>query len=290
MSMKVGIIGLGLIGGSIAKECKRKGHEVIGYDANESHAKRAEELGFVDCVLKLEKLLKEVEIIGLCIPVDLIESELPSILNRLKDNQVIFDVGSTKAKICQAVKDHPRRNQFVAAHPMAGTEFSGPEAAILDLFSKKKNIICEEHLSSQKALEVVLDLFNSFGMLSIFMNAENHDKHMAYVSHLSHISAYALSATVLDIEKDEKQIQNLAGTGFASTVRIAKSNPNTWASIFEKNKKHVLVSLNSYIQNLEQFKKLLEADDDDGVKQYIKKANEIKRILSGINKNAIKLS
>lgn len=288
--MIVGIIGLGLIGGSIAKECRRAGLRVLGADDNEKHRAQAKDFEVVNEVVEVEELLATSDVIGLCIPVDLIAIHLPNVLDRIKWNQVVFDVGSTKRAICSSVKDHQKRSRFVAAHPLAGTEHSGPTSAIFDLFRGKKNIICEEGDSDEDALRKVVDVFNLLGMQSLFMQAIDHDKHMAYVSHLSHISAFTLSLTVLDIENDEKQIFNLASTGFESTVRLAKSNPKTWSSIFDNNSEYLSTALGSYIEHLTEFKRILDEGDKDKSIVLMKRANEIKRVLNGMGLNTIKLS
>ncbi len=288
--MKIGIIGLGLIGGSIAKECRKAGMNVIGVDANPIHCDQAIDFELVDKIASLDEMLKEVDIIGVCIPVDLIATLLPQILDQINWKQVVFDVGSTKAEICEMVNGHAKRARFVAAHPMAGTEFSGPKAALEDLFRNKKNIICDEEQCDEDALEAVLKIFDQMGMQSLFMNPRDHDKHMAYVSHLSHISAFTLSLTVLDIEEDEKQIFNLAGTGFQSTVRLAKSNPKTWASIFEKNQEHLSDALGNYIEHLQAFKTVLDSGNKEKSLELMERANEIKRVLNGIKLNVVKLS
>jgi len=261
--MTIGIIGLGLIGGSIAKECRRAGHRVIGADASDKHRAQAVDFEVVDEVMSVEDLIAASDVIGLCIPVDIIAEKLPLILDKIKWNQVVFDVGSTKSGICEVVKNHEKRSRFIAAHPLAGTEYSGPTAAIFDLFKGKKNIICQEGMSDEDALRKVVDVFNLLGMQSLFMQADDHDKHMAYVSHLSHVSAFTLSLTVLDIENDEKQIFNLASTGFESTVRLAKSNPKTWSSIFENNSEYLSKALGSYIDHLSEFKRILDEGDNE---------------------------
>ncbi len=288
--MTIGIIGLGLIGGSIAKECRRAGYKVLGADASEKHKEQAVDFDVVDEVMSVDDLVAASNVIGLCIPVDLIAEKIPLVLNKIKWNQVVFDVGSTKRGICEAVRDHVKRSRFIAAHPLAGTEFSGPKAAVFDLFKGKKNIICEEGLSDEDALRKVVDIFNLLGMQSLFMQADDHDKHMAYVSHLSHISAFTLSLTVLDIENDEKQIFNLASTGFESTVRLAKSNPKTWSSIFENNSEYLSTALGSYINHLSEFKRILDEGDKSKSIELMERANEIKRVLNGMSLNAIKLS
>ena len=288
--MVVGIIGLGLIGGSIAKECRRAGHRVIGADASVKHKAQAIDFEVVDDVMSAEDLIAASDIIGLCIPVDVIAEKLPLVLDKIKWNQVVFDVGSTKRDICKTVRDHEKRSRFIAAHPLAGTEHSGPTAAIFDLYKGKKNIICEEDLTDDDALRKALEIFDLMGMQSLFMQAQDHDKHMAYVSHLSHISAFTLSLTVLDIEEDEKQIFNLASTGFESTVRLAKSNPKTWSSIFDKNSEYLSTALGSYIEHLSEFKRILDEGDKEKSIEMLERANDIKRVLKGMSLNAIKLS
>jgi len=288
--MKLCVIGLGLIGGSIAKECKTLGYEVIGVDENPEHCDKAIDFGLVDRIETLETGLDTCEVFCIAIPVHAIEAVSLSLLDKIKWNQTVFDVGSTKGNVCIAVKNHQKRSRFVAAHPLAGTEFSGPGAAILNLFRGKKNIITDEDLSDEDSLESVLTIFNDLGMQSLFMQSDAHDRHMAYVSHLSHVSAFTLSLTVLDIEQDQKQIFNLASTGFESTVRLAKSNPETWSSIFDKNSDHLSDALARYINHLQHFKKVIDSGNKTESKELIQKANEIKRVLNGLKLNVVKLS
>jgi len=207
------------------------------------------------------------------------------VLNEMNPKAVAIDVGSTKQEICDNVKAHSRRGRFVAAHPLAGTEFSGPTAAIPNLFNGKKNIICEEDAIDEDALDIALQIFSEIGMTNIFMHPDNHDMHMAYVSHLSHVSAFTLGLTVLDIEQDEKQIFNLASTGFESTVRLAKSSPNTWSSIFNKNSNHLTKALDNYISRLQEFKSAIEDQDTKKMKGLMDEANDIRRVLKGIKLN-----
>lgn len=280
--MNIGIIGLGLIGGSIAKECKHFGYKVLGCDLNPEHGEQALKYGLVDEMLDLDELIDQTNIIGICIPVDKIAQLLPQVLNKINVNQTVFDVGSTKKEICETIQNHKNRNRFVAAHPLAGTEFSGPSAAILNLFRNKKNLICEEALSDRDALDKTVEVFNLLGMQTSFLDANAHDKHMAYVSHLSHVSAFTLALTVLDIEADEKQIFNLASTGFESTVRLAKSNPTTWSSIFDKNSDHLSDALENYIQHLTAFKRVIDDGNTAQSISLMNRANDIKRVLKGI--------
>jgi len=196
---------------------------------------------------------------------------------------------STKRKICEAVKDHPNRRCFVASHPLAGTEHSGPKAALNDLFKGKKNIICEESLSDNDAMDNVLEVFEILGMQSLSMSPEDHDKHIAYVSHLSHVSSFMLGKTVLDIEKDEKAIFNLASTGFESTVRLAKSSPKTWSSIFASNNEHVSDALGSYIEFLQEFKDALDKQDIIAMEKMMDEANGINKVLTGMKRGIFRV-
>ena len=208
--------------------------------------------------------------------------ELPKILDAVGEETVVFDAGSTKSLVCKTVENHPKRRNFLATHPIAGTEFSGPEAAIENLYKGKTNIICEVEKTAFKLQEKALQLFNDMGMRIRYMNAEAHDKHIAYVSHLSHISSFMLGKTVIEKEKNERDIFDMAGSGFESTVRLAKSSPVMWTPIFEQNKDNVIETLDEYIQNLEKFKKMLEEDDFEGVHNEMNNTNKIKHILNGI--------
>jgi prephenate dehydrogenase len=279
--MNIAIVGLGLIGGSMARDLRSQMNvNVYGVEQNPDHIALAKELDLVDDFYTLEQAEDKCDVIVLSIPVSTIESLLPSILDRISDNKIVIDLGSTKSAICACVNGHKNRGRFVAGHPLAGTEFSGPTAALRGLFNGKKNIICEAENSDKDALKVALDLFNSVGLNTIMMNAEDHDKHLAYVSHLSHVSSFMLGLTVLNIENDEKQIFDLASTGFESTVRLAKSNPHTWYPIFSKNKKYVSEALGSYIELLKTFKEALDQNDENSLKTYMVQANDIKRILN----------
>ena len=286
----IGVVGLGLIGGSMAKDFAALGYVVNGYDANPTHIQKAVDLNLINEALELEELAKTSDIIIVAIPVKVTGTVIRDILSAIKWHTIVIDTGSTKKNICEEVRSHTKRGRFVACHPLAGTEFSGPQAAINDLFKGKKNIICQEHLSDEDALEMSVALMNQLEMQSIFMDPVEHDKHMAYVSHLSHISAFTLGTTVLNIEKDQKQIFNLASTGFESTVRLAKSSPHTWSSIFSDNSANLTQALTSYIAELERFKVALENKDEEAMKDIISEANEIKRVLNGMKYNIVKLS
>jgi len=277
---KITIVGLGLIGGSMARDLKSQMNvQVTGVDNNLQHLSKAKELQLVHEVASLDEAINNSEIIILAIPVHAIQELLPTILSKINEDQVVIDVGSTKEEICQNVINHSNRGRFVAAHPLSGTEFSGPEAAIRGLFINKKNIICDKELSENDALEQAISLFESLGMETYYLNSTDHDKHLAYVSHLSHISSFTLSLTVLDIEKDESQIFNLASTGFESTARLAKSSPDTWTPIFEKNGIHLVQALDKYMNHLKNFKQAIISKNTTALHGLMKEANEIRRVL-----------
>ena len=282
--MKATIVGLGLVGGSIALDMRKAKmvSEISGVDILERHTREALELGLVDKVPSEDKALSEADLVILSIPVNSLGALLPSILDAVKPGCVVIDTGSTKAQICRAVSNHPRRDQFVAAHPIAGTENSGPRAALSGLFAGKTNIICEKEKSSEAALALAEKLFATLGMRTVFMEPDDHDKHVAYVSHLSHVSAFLLGHTVLDIEKDEKNIFNLAGSGFASTVRLAKSSPDMWTPIFDQNMEYLSQALMEYIMHLQRFHYHLMKRDTKEIHKIMSKANEIRRVLEGL--------
>ena len=270
-----------MIGGSLAIDLRSKkiATRLIGIDFNEGHARKALELGLVDEILPEEKAFAESDVVILAIPVNTIGALLPSVLDRVAKNTVVIDTGSTKSMICKSVAQHDRRAQFVAAHPISGTENSGPTAALQGLFDRKTNIICEKEQSSESSLAVAKNIFDSVGMNTIFMEPDEHDKHVAYVSHLSHVSSFLLGQTVLDIEKDEKNIFDLAGSGFASTVRLAKSSPAMWAPIFEQNSEYLSQALLEYIMHLQKFHYHLMKKDTKELVKTLTNANEIRRVL-----------
>lgn len=280
--MRLTVIGLGLIGGSMAIDLRAKGlaKSIIGVDANEANAQLALQLGLVDTVSTLEEAVQQSDVVIVSIPVNAIHSFLYNLLDKVGDDTIVIDTGSTKSAICKSVAAHRRRDQFVAAHPIAGTENSGPSAAVAGLFIGKTNIICEKSKSAKSALLKAREIFEGVGLNTIFMEAEEHDKHVAYVSHLSHVSSFLLGQTVLDIEKDEKNIFNLAGSGFASTVRLAKSSPEMWAPIFEQNAEHLSQALLEYIMHLQRFHYHLLKKDTKELLTTMMKANEIRRILT----------
>lgn len=281
--MKVVVIGVGLIGGSFAKDVKAlyPNTTIVGIDKDESHVTEALELKLIDETGDYGKL-EAAEVVFVSIPVDALLVELPQILDAIGDETVVIDAGSTKVHICEAVAEHPKRRNFIACHPIAGTEFSGPSAAISGLYEGKTNIICEVEKTAFKLQERALELFQKLKMRIRYMNPVAHDKHIAYVSHLSHISSFMLGKTVIEKEKNERDIFDMAGSGFESTVRLAKSSPDMWTPIFEQNKENVVETLQEYIQNLESFKQLLLDEDFENVHKAMSDTNRIKQILKGI--------
>ncbi len=278
------IIGIGLIGGSLAIDIKKNNPNVVihGISRKDTTLEEALSLGLIDKKASLDDL-EHADMVIISIPVDATVKLLPTILDKVSDNALVFDAGSTKQDICKAVEHHPKRRNFLAAHPIAGTEHSGPSAAISNLFVGKTNIICEVEKTAFKLQEQALQLFKDLGMRIRYMNPEAHDKHIAYVSHLSHISSFMLGKTVIDKERNERDIFDMAGSGFASTVRLAKSSPEMWTPIFKQNKQNVIETLNEYINNLTHFKVLMEQDNFDAVYSEMKNTNYIKDILNGIN-------
>ena len=278
------IIGVGLIGGSLAIDIKKKYPEVVihGISRKEATLDEALSLNLIDKKATLDDVANA-DLVIISIPVDATVKLLPTVLDKIPDTGLVVDAGSTKEAICKVVENHPKRRNFLAMHPIAGTEYSGPSAAIPNLFQGKTNIVCEVEKTTFKLQEKALDLFKSIGMRIRYMNPEAHDKHIAYVSHLSHISSFMLGKTVIDKEKNERDIFDMAGSGFASTVRLAKSSPEMWTPIFKQNKQNVIETLEEYINNLSNFKELMKSDDFDAIYNEMKETNHIKDILNGIN-------
>jgi prephenate dehydrogenase len=278
--MRLAVIGIGLMGGSLALTLKRNGFvsNVIGVDHNTQHQAEALELGLVDEIMTLEDAVRSSDIIAIATPVNIAERLLPTILD-LVDQQVVFDVGSTKESIVNIANGHHKKGRFVPTHPMWGTEFSGPSAAQKDAFSEKATVICNADSVDRDALLQVESLYKSLGMHIVNMDAINHDIHVAYVSHISHITSFALANTVLEKEKESDAIFELASGGFESTVRLAKSNAAMWVPIFMQNKENVLDVLNEHISQLKKFKACLEKENFEYLSDLIENANGIKRIL-----------
>ena len=277
------MIGIGLIGGSFAIDIKKHNPTVVihGIDANENHLHEAQELDIIQHKATLEDLEKA-DLVIVSIPVDATVKLLPTILDKISDNTLVVDAGSTKKAICKVVEHHARRRNFLACHPIAGTEKSGPTAAISGLYKGKTNIICEVEKTTFKLQEKALDLFKAIGMRIRYMDPVSHDKHIAYVSHLSHISAFMLGKTVINKEKNERDIFDMAGSGFESTVRLAKSSPAMWTPIFKQNKENVIETLEEYINNLQKFKELMQQDNFSEIYNEMENTNHIKQILNGI--------
>jgi prephenate dehydrogenase len=277
---KIAIIGTGLIGGSLAIRLHEKkiSSRLIGVDASTAHAQQALDLELVDELMSLEEAIDASEVVVLAIPVNAMVSVLPIVLNRVV-NQIVLDLGSTKAQLTDAVMGHPKRGRYVATHPMWGTEYSGPAAAVKGAYENKAVIICDAADSDKDALEWVKYMYQKIGMHLLEMEAKAHDLHAAYVSHISHITSFALANTVLQKEKEENAIFELASAGFESTVRLAKSNPAMWVPIFMQNKIHVLDVLNEHIEQLKKFRDSIRDGEETALKGLIEEANKISRII-----------
>ncbi len=282
--MKVGIVGLGLIGGSIGLKLKDLYDNIIiyGYDIDDDSVSYCLKNKIIDVKFD-EEFISELDFLFLAIPVELIKKQLSDYLNKTSDNTLIIDLGSTKFQICNSVENHQNRKNYLAAHPIAGTEFSGPNSAKKDLFNDKVMILCDTEKTDPNLLLDAKKIIKSLGMSIKTMNSKEHDKHIAYVSHLSHISSFMLGKTVMDKEDDDHAIYNMAGSGFESTVRLAKSSPEMWSSIFVENKKNIVESLDEYISNINNFKKLIEISDQKTLNDEMRRINGIKKILKGIN-------
>ena len=282
--MKVGIVGLGLIGGSIGLKLKDLYDDITiyGYDIDDNSVSYCLKNKIIDVKFD-EQFISEFDFIFLAIPVESIKNQLSDYLNKTSDKTLIIDLGSTKFQICNSVENNQNRKNYLAAHPIAGTEFSGPNSAKKDLFNDKVMILCDTEKTDPNLLLDAKKIIKSFGMSIKTMNSKEHDKHIAYVSHLSHISSFMLGKTVMDKEDDEHAIYNMAGSGFESTVRLAKSSPEMWSSIFVENKKNIVESLDEYISNINNFKKLIEISDQKTLNDEMRRINGIKKILKGIN-------
>lgn len=277
----VTIIGVGLISGSFAMGLKDKGlaKHIIGVSRTQASSKKALELGIIDEALPLEEAVKKSDLIYVAIPVDVTIPLMQTIMNMVTDKQIVADAGSTKKALCDSLVDHPMRKRFVATHPMWGTEYSGPEAAVHDAFIGRGCVICEKEKSDGDAIDTMEKIYRELGMHILYMNAHDHDIHVAYISHISHITSFALANTVLEKEKEEDAIFELASTGFESTVRLAKSNPAMWAPIFMENRENILDVLNEHISQLRKFKACLEKENGEYLWELIENANKIKKII-----------
>lgn len=278
--MTVTIIGTGLIGGSMALALKRHkiAKRIIGIDSNKTHIRKALALRLVDETLPLNDAIHQSDLIILAIPVDSTRQLLPKIMDQVS-SQVVMDVGSTKAPIVESIDGHPKRSRFVATHPMWGTENSGPEAAVKAAFEGKVTVVTDKEKSDPDALTLVKKIYEKLQMKILYMNSVEHDLHTAYVSHISHITSFALANTVLEKEKKEKTIFDLASGGFESTVRLAKSNPAMWVQIFLQNKSNILDVLDEHIHQLQMFRNVIKEENDDELRNLITHANKIRKIL-----------
>jgi prephenate dehydrogenase len=281
MFKTVTIVGVGLIGGSfsLALKDQKLVDKVIGVSRSGVTAQKALELGIIDEVMILEEAVEQSDLIYVAIPVDVTLPVMKTILDRMTGKQIVADAGSTKNALCKFVSDHPNRSRFVATHPMWGTEYSGPEAAVHDAFRGRSCVICEREKSDPVALALIEKMYTILGMSLVNMEAESHDVHAAYVSHISHITSFALANTVLEKEREEDAIFELAGGGFESTVRLAKSSPAMWGPIFMQNRENVLDVLNEHIMQLRKFKSCLEKENYEWLQELMENANKIRRIL-----------
>lgn len=277
----VTIVGVGLISGSFALALKEKGlaKNIIGVSRTEASIRKALELGIIDESLPLEEAVRKSDLVYVAIPVDVTVPVMKQVMDLVTPKQIVADAGSTKQALCTALKDHPMRQRFVATHPMWGTEYSGPEAAVRDAFIGRACVICEKEKSDAKAVGIIEEIYKQLGMHIIYMDANSHDLHAAYVSHISHITSFALANTVLEKEKEEDAIFELASAGFESTVRLAKSNPAMWIPIFMQNKENVLDVLNEHISQLRKFKSCLEKENYEWLTELIENANKIQKII-----------
>ncbi|MFL2591367.1 MAG: prephenate dehydrogenase [Flavobacteriaceae bacterium] len=281
--MKFFLIGTGLIGGSMSKDLRNilDNIQIHGIDKNEISIKHAKSIGVIDNIDSLGNLNSADRVI-LSVPVSESLKILPFVLDNLNKDALVWDVGSTKFSLCKSVETHSKRNQFLATHPIAGNEFSGPEASVENLFNGKIQILCEPNKTRPDLLQWAESIFSSMGMKIRYMNPEEHDKKMAIVSHLSHISSFMLGKTVMDSEENDQNILDFAGSGFESTVRLAKSSPEMWSSIFKDNRENILEILNAYIENLKQFQLKIENENYNDLKNQMIKTNKLKKILDTI--------
>jgi prephenate dehydrogenase len=280
MKKNFAIVGVGLIGGSLALKCRKNGlaNRIVGVDNNQEHGREAIELGLVDEMMGMDEAILMADVIVLAVPVGVLSALLPYVLDRVT-NQVVIDMGSTKSQLATIVKDHPRRGRFVASHPMWGTEYSGPGAAVENAFEDKAVIVCDTIESDPDALAMATEIFNSLKMRIIEMGSNDHDLHAAYVSHISHITSFALANTVLEKEKEDDAIFEMASAGFESTVRLAKSSPEMWTPILMQNRENILDVLNEHITQLRKFKSCLEKENWEYLNELMSKANQIRRII-----------
>jgi prephenate dehydrogenase len=280
--MNVGIVGLGLIGGSMGLDLRKRGFasRVTGVESESVNAEAALRIGLADSIAGIDECVAESDVIVLAIPVGAACKLLPQVLDRVVGtDKVVIDVCSVKESMCQVAAGHQARSQYVATHPMAGTEYSGPWAAMPGLFDGRACILCDVEESSPKAVRLVEKLYDALNMRVTYMRSDAHDMHVAYVSHISHITSFALALTVLDKENDEKHIFDLASGGFSSTVRLAKSSADMWVPILAMNHDNVLRVMDTYIEKMKEFRSAIDAYDEGRIRELIEEGNKIKRII-----------
>lgn len=282
--MKIGIIGLGLMGGSFSIEMRRlfPNSLILGNDISQINIKSAKKLELIDDIFEINNL-SGFDIILISVPVDISLKIVNRVLDQVTGNTLVLDVGSTKLSICSEVQNHSNRKNFLAMHPISGTENSGPDASVKGLYTGITNIICEKEKTGLKQFRLALSIFQKLEMKIIYMDPKDHDQHISYVSHLSHITSFMLAKTVIEKEIDEKNIFDLAGSGFESTVRLAKSSPEMWSPIFTQNKDYIIEALSEYIDNLEVLKEMILKNENELIINDLNNINRIKEILSGIN-------
>ena len=282
--MKIGIIGLGLMGGSFSIEMRRlfPNSFILGNDISQINIKSAKKLELIDDVFEIDNL-SGFDIILISVPVDISLKIVNRVLDQATENTLVLDVGSTKLPICNEVQNHSKRKNFLAMHPISGTENSGPDASVKGLYTGITNIVCEKEKTGSKQYDLALSIFQKLEMKIIYMDPKVHDQHISYVSHLSHITSFILAKTVIEKEIDEKNIFDLAGSGFESTVRLAKSSPEMWSPIFLQNKNYIIEALSEYIDNLEVLKEMILKNENEVIINDLNNINRIREILSGIN-------
>lgn len=287
--MIVTVIGLGLIGGSIALDLKKSGFatEIIGVDASPAHLKEALKLGIADRSCDVNEALQQADLVLMAVPVDTLKRILPQVLDQIKSNTTVTDVGSTKKEICKSVENHPRRGNFVAGHPMSGTENSGPRAALEGLFHDKIAIICDQEESRPQHVALVEKMYQALGMSIAYMSADEQDHSTAFISHLPHVTAFALANAVL-AKENRKIIFDLASGGFRSSVRLAKSSASMWGPIFKQNKEYVVESIEVYQRHLEELKQAIAAEESEKMMELIENASRIREVLDKKNPFLVK--
>ncbi|MGB3751346.1 MAG: prephenate dehydrogenase [Arcobacteraceae bacterium] len=275
--LKFGIVGLGLMGGSFAKVVKKYNlsSSVVGYDHNKEHQKQALALNLIEKIVDIDELLS-CDVIVLCIPVDAIIKFMPTLENISKDTTVM-DFGSTKKLIVDNIPPSIRKN-FIAAHPMTGTEKFGPSAAIDELYEGKTIVLCDLDVCADLHKQRVLDIFNAIAMRIVEMDSATHDIHACYISHLPHAIAYGLANTVMSHE-DPENIITLAAGGFKDMSRIAQSSSLMWTDIFRQNRENLLSALDKYDTQMKSMKEMLKNKEYDKLSKWMDKANSLHDIL-----------